>query len=234
MNKMIHLFLLFSFISSVYGKTIIEDGASDFYTIKKFQEGNEIEVEVFDLKGTKLSAEKIIIENDVFKSYSWRQLQTGDKVDLELKDHALHFKSDDKKKTIKFSNAELKKIVLPPLLTNSLIARIKNNPDAKKFELIVIVPDKMMTLEFNFEKKSFDKIGEYAAFSFWMPDNRRIIYAINGKIMLTDSQTKKTHAIEIPNNDVVRLARITKDGKTLYFSVFNTESDIWLLDLTQE
>jgi hypothetical protein len=152
-----HLVLLFSLTFSVYGRTLMEDGASDFFTIKKFQEGNEIDVEIFDLKGTKLSSERIILDNDLFKSYSWKQLQTGDKVDLELKDNKLHFKSDDKKKTIQFSKEELKKIVLPPLLTNSLLARIKKNPEAKKIELIVIVPDKMMTLEFNFEKKAENK-----------------------------------------------------------------------------
>jgi hypothetical protein len=151
--KLYPALLLLSFLTiTAYGKTILESGTSDFFTIQKSQDGNEIEVEVFDLKGKLLSTEKILMEKNEFKSYSWSQLQTGDKVELELIKNKLHFKSENKKKTIELSEEELNKIVLPPLLTNSLVERIKKSPGEKKFDVTVIVPDKMMTLNFNFER----------------------------------------------------------------------------------
>jgi hypothetical protein len=155
----IHLYyitLLF-FTFSAYGKTILESGTSDFFKIQKSQQGNELEVEVFNLHGTLLSSEKILLGETNFKNYSWSQLQTGEKVELELKKNKLQFKSEHKKKTIELSDDQLKKIVLPPLLTNSLLERIKKNPVADTFEVTVIVPDKMMTLDFNFVKEVQNK-----------------------------------------------------------------------------
>jgi ribosomal protein L25 (general stress protein Ctc) len=142
---------------SAFCKTILESGASDFFTIQKTQEGNEIEVLVQDLKGNKLSDEKIKIEQGQFTIYSWQQFQTGEKVKLELKNNKVHFSSEDKNKVIELSTDELKKIVLPALLTDSLVTRIKQAPKAKKFEVMIIVPDKMFLLNFNFELKSQDK-----------------------------------------------------------------------------
>lgn len=154
MSKKYFVLFLFSIIPLVHGRELIENGASDFFTLQKFQQGNVIEVEVYDLKGKKLSVEKIQAENDTFKTYMWNQFQTGDSVELELNKNQLHFKSEKKKKSLSFSDDELKKLVLPPLLTNALLSRIKENPKSKKFDLIVIIPDKMMTLDFIFEKKS--------------------------------------------------------------------------------
>jgi hypothetical protein len=155
--KIIIVLSLLLATSSVLSKTVLESGTSDFFTIQKSQEGNEIEVLVQDLKGKKLSDEKIIIEQGHFTTYSWQQFQTGEKVKLELKNNKIHFSTEDKKKTMELSADELKKIVLPPLLTDSLITRIKQAPTAKKFEVMVIVPDKMLLLNFNFEQKSQDK-----------------------------------------------------------------------------
>jgi hypothetical protein len=157
MNIYLSYIVLTFFTYSAFGKTILESGTSDFFKIQKSQQGNEIEVEVFNLQGKLLSSEKILMEENKFKNYTWSQLQTGEKVELELKKNKLQFKSEHKKKTIELSDDQLKKIVLPPLLTNSLLERIKTSPEANKFEVTVIVPDKMMTLDFNFEKEVQNK-----------------------------------------------------------------------------
>jgi TolB protein len=86
---------------------------------------------------------------------------------------------------------------------------------------------------YDFYTKNFEKVGDLSAINYWLPDSRRIIYANDGKVFITDTETKKTREIEFPNDDFIRQARLSRDGKLLYFSVFNTESDIWLLDLTQ-
>lgn len=151
-------FLLLLHISA-QAKTILEKGASEFFTLEKSQDGNEIEVIVKDLQGKALSVEKIQTEQDQFKTYAWQQLQTGDAVKLELTDHELKFKSDEESKTIKLSTKEREKLVLPPLLTDALQKRIRKSPQSKKFEITVIVPDKMLTLDFDFEKKSENADG---------------------------------------------------------------------------
>lgn len=154
MCKVYCLLLFLSIIPLGHGRELIEKGASDFFTIQKFKQGELLEVEIYDLQGKKLSVEKIQTENDTFKKYIWNQFQTGESVELELKKNKLHFKSEKKEKSISLSDGELRKLVLPPLLTNALLSRIKENPKSKKFDLIVVIPDKMMTLDFIFERKS--------------------------------------------------------------------------------
>ncbi len=86
---------------------------------------------------------------------------------------------------------------------------------------------------YDFDTKTFEKFGDSSAINFWLPDSRRIIYANDGKVFIINTETKKPREIEFPNDDYIRQARLSRDGKLLYFSVFNTESDIWLLDLAQ-
>lgn len=152
--KIISASLLLLLTFSVCAKTILENGVSNIFTIQKSIKGSVIEVQVLDLKGNKLSEEKIDMENNQFKTYAWKQFQTGEQVKLELKNNKIHFKSEDKEKVIEVSREELKKLVLPPLLTNSLVERIKQSPNSKKFAVMVLVPDKMLLLNFHFERES--------------------------------------------------------------------------------
>lgn len=110
--------LLLCFLSPAFSNTILESGESDFYSIHKSQEGNEIDVDISDLKGTILSSEKILLQNDQFQKYSWKQFQTGETVELELKTNKLHFKSPDKEKTINLPFDEFISFILLIVLKN--------------------------------------------------------------------------------------------------------------------
>ena len=83
------------------------------------------------------------------------------------------------------------------------------------------------------ETNNYKKINEIVHFPFWLPDNRRIIYAHNGKVSITDTENGKTNEIEELSKEPIRNVRLSRDGNLLYYTVFLTESDIWLLDLTQ-
>lgn len=84
-----------------------------------------------------------------------------------------------------------------------------------------------------FETNSFEKLNNHTSFNFWFPDNRRIIYSVDGKPYITDTETKKEREIEGLSREYIRHIRISRDGKLLSYTVLNSESDIWLLDLTQ-
>lgn len=82
------------------------------------------------------------------------------------------------------------------------------------------------------ETKSYEKINNMRLFNFWLPDDRRIVYSNNGKIFITDTETKKETELADAPQEYVRNVNISPDGKTIYYSAFNSESDIWMLDLT--
>lgn len=84
-----------------------------------------------------------------------------------------------------------------------------------------------------FETNSYRKINDLVRFPFWLPDNHRFIYAQGGKVFITDSETGKNGEIEELSKEQIRSIRISRDGSLLYYTVVSSESDIWLLDLTQ-
>jgi hypothetical protein len=158
----IQYIFFFIFTQYAFGQTILEKGESSFFRIQKVQTGNSIEVLVTDLKGVKLSEERIFMEQGQFKDYAWTQYQTGEKVNIELRQNKIIFNSKGKKKIIDLSNEELKFLTLPPLLSSTLIERIKKNPNEEKFEVVVIVPDRMLLLRFKFIKTSEkDEVSEW-------------------------------------------------------------------------
>lgn len=68
----------------------------------------------------------------------------------------------------------------------------------------------------------------------WLPDSKRFIYSIGNKIYLADIESKTPREIFSNPQVDIRSPFVSKDGKLLYYTAANGESDIWLLDLTAE
>lgn len=68
----------------------------------------------------------------------------------------------------------------------------------------------------------------------WLPDSKRFIYSIGSKIYLADIESKTPREIFSNPQVDIRSPFVSKDGKLLYYTAANGESDIWLLDLTAE
>lgn len=68
----------------------------------------------------------------------------------------------------------------------------------------------------------------------WLPDSRRLVYSDGHTIHITDIETLETK--ELFSNPLVdiRSPFVSRDGKLLYYTAGNAESDIWLLDLTTD
>ncbi|MBI3210101.1 MAG: serine/threonine-protein kinase [Candidatus Solibacter usitatus] len=76
----------------------------------------------------------------------------------------------------------------------------------------------------------FEKITEYGADPVWLSDNRRLLFLHNGNIHMVDSATHETRQIFSIAPQVVarRGFAISKDDRQIYFSVVNTEANVWL------
>jgi hypothetical protein len=66
-----------------------------------------------------------------------------------------------------------------------------------------------------------------------MSDSRRFIFFAEGKAHVADAFTKRVRAVFNleQGQEQVRSLGIADDDSLLYFSVYESESDIWLLDL---
>ena len=66
--------------------------------------------------------------------------------------------------------------------------------------------------------------------SIWLPDNRRILFVSGGRdFLVIDTETKQIRKIYTAPRGVLGPPRLTRDGRTAYFTRRMTESDIWLM-----
>ena len=83
---------------------------------------------------------------------------------------------------------------------------------------------------YTFENNRFDLVGKMSRYPAWLPDNRRLIYVFENRIYIGDTETKKTRELPIQQTEYIQDISISHDGKLIYFTLFSSESDIWLLD----
>jgi Tol biopolymer transport system component len=65
----------------------------------------------------------------------------------------------------------------------------------------------------------------------WLPDSKRFVFLFNKKLYLGDIKTKRVREILTTGEYEVRSVDVSPDGKLIYYSIYSSESDIWLLDL---
>jgi TolB protein len=86
---------------------------------------------------------------------------------------------------------------------------------------------------YSFVTNHYEKISDIEEIPMCLPDSRRIAYASQGKIYITDIETKKERQISLPQPDSITTVGVSRDNSLLYFTVTSKESDIWLLDASQ-
>jgi len=87
-------------------------------------------------------------------------------------------------------------------------------------------------LTYSLEFHQYERLTDFGEWPVWLPDSRRVLFVANGKnFYIVDSGSKQVHKVFSVARDVIGPPRLTRDGKTAYFSRRVTESDIWLLTL---
>jgi Tol biopolymer transport system component len=84
---------------------------------------------------------------------------------------------------------------------------------------------------YSFDTGSYQKLGVYDALPMWLPDSRRFVFSHQGKAFIADIESKKVREMYSHPPDEVRSIAVSHDGRLLYYTLFSSESDIWLLDL---
>ena len=107
--------------------------------------------------------------------------------------------------------------------------------DGKKLLFIYFEPDgdEVGIGIYDLETKNYTKMTETGSSPFWLNDNRHFIYGDNNAIYICDSQTKKSTQLYKPFAYDIQQANISPDNKTIYFRYLQVDSDVWLLDASQ-
>lgn len=84
---------------------------------------------------------------------------------------------------------------------------------------------------FSFETNEYEKLTEFGASPMWLPDSNRFVFSFNRKVYLGDVKTRRVREIFSTGEDEIRSVDVSPDGALLYFSIYSSKSDIWMLDL---
>ena len=80
--------------------------------------------------------------------------------------------------------------------------------------------------------RTYERLTDFGEWPVWLPDSRRILFGDGGRnFWLVDSQTRETTKIYSGGRDVIGPPRLTRDGRTAFYSRRVTEGDIWLMTL---
>ena len=80
--------------------------------------------------------------------------------------------------------------------------------------------------------RAFRRLTEFGEWPVWLPDSRRILFVSRGReFHLHDVAAKTTRMIYSTRRDTLGPPRLTRDGRTAFFSRRVTEADVWIVDL---
>ncbi|HVE56186.1 MAG TPA: protein kinase, partial [Pyrinomonadaceae bacterium] len=83
---------------------------------------------------------------------------------------------------------------------------------------------------YSLTEKRYEPVAKMNIFPAWLPDNRRFIYGFENRLFIADTESKKPRELEIRPTEEIQSVDISRDGKLIYYTLFSSESDIWLLD----
>ena len=108
------------------------------------------------------------------------------------------------------------------------------SPDGKKLGGTIHEGSARFIGFYSFDTNRFEKIGESREYiPSWLPDSRRVVYGIDNKIFIAGTDTGKITELVASPLEQLRSPFVSRDGKLLYFAAHTSESDIWLLDISQ-
>ena len=127
-----------------------------------------------------------------------------------------------------WAEQHLRQLPLPP--DNQRFLAWDWSPDGKRLIGSLSGPPTVVG-SFSFETNGYEKLTEFGGAAMWLPDSTRFIFILNDKLYLGDIKTKRVRELLSSGENDIRSVDISPDGELLYYSIYSSESDIWLLDL---
>ncbi len=109
------------------------------------------------------------------------------------------------------------------------------SPDGNKLLGAMTDGEKRQIGYYSFETNSYHTvIASPDGIPSWLPDSNGFVYSEGSKVFISDIASKQVREIVSDPEIDIRSPFVSRDGKLLYYTAANEESDIWLLDLSAE
>ncbi len=83
---------------------------------------------------------------------------------------------------------------------------------------------------YSLESRRFENLSDFGFYPVWLADSRRLLFWGRGALFLVNKDTREQHEVPISQYGLFWLA-VSKDNRSIYFTLSTSESDIWLLSL---
>jgi Tol biopolymer transport system component len=103
------------------------------------------------------------------------------------------------------------------------------SPDGKR--LIGSLSPPTVVASFSLETNQYERLTDFGGSAMWLADSTRFIFVSDNKLYVGDVKTKRVREVFSSAENEIRSVDVSADGELLYFSIYSSESDIWLLDL---
>ena len=87
---------------------------------------------------------------------------------------------------------------------------------------------------YSFDTQKYERLTDDVAIPRWLPDGRRMIFERNGRPVIAETDTRRVREILPAIKDHIRNIAVSRDGKTIYYTTRESESNIWMLDLNDD
>jgi len=85
---------------------------------------------------------------------------------------------------------------------------------------------------YSMRSQTYTRLTDFGQWPVWLPDSRRILFVSGGNgFYVLDRVTAEVRQIYASDRDVLGPPRLTRDGRTLYYSRRTTEADVWMVNL---
>jgi eukaryotic-like serine/threonine-protein kinase len=78
------------------------------------------------------------------------------------------------------------------------------------------------------ETKKYEEVSDFGIRPAWLADSRRVIFYNRGELYLLDTKTRKSKEIYSVAPNRIQAISVSKDNRSIYYSLQKNESDIWL------
>ncbi len=85
---------------------------------------------------------------------------------------------------------------------------------------------------YSFPSRRFESLALSGSALAWLNDNRRLLFRQDEKVFLADSRTRKHYEALNPFPHKILQVVFSRDNRWLYYSLEQTEADIWLMQTT--
>lgn len=83
---------------------------------------------------------------------------------------------------------------------------------------------------FDFTTNKYETISDFGTRALWLADNKRTVFYYGDKIYLLDTETKRRKVLLSVAPNRIQSISISKDNRSIYYTVQKSESDIWLAE----